>query len=52
MEFAENLMYIYMLVKLQAKKYIEVEFDCHHYSKYIPFQQILKYCVITGSALI
>ena len=32
-------------------KYIEVQFDCYHYSKYIQFQQILKYCVMTGSRL-
>ena len=44
--------FLFLLVyTLFILKYIEVEFDCYHYSKYIQFQQILKYCVITGSRL-
>ena len=42
---------LYSINCLFYLKYIEVEFDCYPYSKYIQFQQILKYFVITGSRL-
>ena len=40
-----------MYTSLFILKYIEVEFYCYHYSKYIQLKQISKYCVITGSIL-
>ena len=49
--FIVQFLFPFVYTSLFILKYVEVEFDCYHYSKYIQFQQILKYCFITGSRL-